>query len=87
MNGNEKPCCAAEALRRVRQVTVNGHPVGLSMLEECIAQVQSEGLSGENEICSALMKRVKVYNYVPPAAEAAYAVAVMEVYRNTKPGQ
>lgn len=87
MNGNEKPCCAAEALRRIRQVTINGHPVGLSMLEECIAQVQSEGLSGENEICSALMKRVKACNYVPPAAESAYAVAVMEVYRNTKPGQ
>ena len=87
MNGNEKPCCAAEALRRIRQVTINGHPVGLSMLEECIARVQSEGLSGENEISSALMKQVKIYNYVPPAAEAAYTAAVMEVYRNTKPGE
>ncbi|AGB03713.1 hypothetical protein [Methanoregula formicica] len=82
MENEDKPCCAADALRRIRQVKINGIMTGITMLDQSIAAVRAEGLTSETAIREALMKRVNVYNYVPPAVENHYAEALMEEYRN-----
>ena len=78
MEKDNRPCCTADALRRIRQVPINGIPTGICMLDECIAEVKLQQLSGETEIREALLKRVKVYNYVPPSVEQEYARVLLE---------
>ncbi len=80
---DDKPCCAAEALRRIRQIPVNGIMTGITMLDESIEDVKACHLIDDREIREALMKKIRVYNYVPPGAAEAYERAVMEEYRKT----
>lgn len=75
------PCCAADALRRIRQIPVNGIMTGITMLDESIAAIRQQNLASDSEIRTALMKKIKVYNYVPPSVEEAYAMAIMDEYR------
>ncbi|OPY32870.1 MAG: hypothetical protein A4E34_02247 [Methanoregula sp. PtaU1.Bin006] len=81
MKNDGIPCCAADALRRIRQVKINGVMTGITMLDESIAAVRAEGPASDTAIREALTKRVKVYNYIPPAVEDKYAEALMEEYR------
>jgi hypothetical protein len=79
----DKPCCAAEALRRIRQIPVNGIMTGLTMLDDSIAEVQELNLKTDTEIREALMKKIRIYNYVPKGVEEAYTRAVMEEYKKS----
>ena len=81
MNNDKIPCCAADALRRIRQIPVNGIMTGITMLDECIAMVKEQNLTGDAAVREALMKKIRVYNYVPPGVEEAYATAIMEEFR------
>jgi hypothetical protein len=81
MGNDNIPCCAADALRRIRQIPINGIPTGICMLDECIAEVKTQDLKNEQEIRSVLLKRVKVYNYTPPNFEEEYARALFVEYR------
>jgi hypothetical protein len=83
MRNDNKPCCAADALRRIRQVTINGIPTGITMLDECIAEVKKQDLKSEPEIQAALIKRVKVHNYIPRNVENEYARALFEEFRKS----
>ena len=76
----DKPCCAADALRRIRQIDVNGIATGITMLDESVAEVKELGLADEREIREAMMKRVRIYNYIPPGVADAYMEAIMRVY-------
>ena len=76
-----KPCCAAEAMQRIRQISVGGTVVGLSMLEQIFQDVAGADLTRNTDIRSELLRQVKVYNYVPTPAENAYADAVFEEYQ------
>lgn len=76
----EKPCCAAEALRRIRQVDVGGITVGLAMLDDIIDEVQGLSLASKDAIVNELIRRVKVYNYIPPSAEENYRKALLREY-------
>ena len=75
--------CAAEALRSVRQVAINGIMTGVFGLDECIAAVYAENLASEGEIRASLMKRIKSSNYIPPRTDELYAAALMEEYQKT----
>ena len=83
MGSDNKPCCAADALRRIRQIPINGIPTGITMLDECIAEVKMQELKSEPDIQTALLKRVKVYNYIPPNVEHEYARALFEEYKKS----
>lgn len=72
--------CAAEALRSVRQVMINGIMTGFSGLDESIAAVHNENLASEGAIRASLMNRIRISNYIPPRAEELYAAALMEEY-------
>jgi hypothetical protein len=77
------PCCVADALRRIRQIPVNGIMTGITMLDESIAAVNEQNPASDAGIREALMKKIKIYNYVPKGAEEGYAAAVLEEYRNS----
>ena len=79
--GDDKPCCASEALRRIRQVKINGIMTGITMFDESIADVRAQNLGSEPEIRVALMKKIRIYNYVPKGVEEEYANVLMEEYK------
>jgi len=83
MGNDHKPCCAADALRRIRQIPINGIPTGITMLDECIAEVKTQDLKSEPEIRAALLRWVKVYNYIPQKIESEYARALFEEFKKT----
>ncbi|OPY43918.1 MAG: hypothetical protein A4E42_01190 [Methanoregulaceae archaeon PtaU1.Bin222] len=80
MSEKDKPCCTAEALRRIRQVDVGGITVGLAMLDDIIDEVQGLHLASKDAIGEELLKRVKVYNYIPPAVTEKYRIALLREY-------
>jgi hypothetical protein len=53
---DDKPCCAADALRRIRQVKINGMITGITMLDESIAEVNVQNYGSEPEIRAALLQ-------------------------------
>ena len=82
---NDKPCCAAEALRRIRQIPINGIMTGITMLDESITDVREQNPGNDAAIRDSLMKKIKIYNYVPKGVEEAYAQALMEEFKKTLP--
>jgi hypothetical protein len=78
---DDKPCCAADALSRIRQVKINGIMTGITRLDECIAEVRAQNYGSETEIRAALLKKIRIYNYVPKGVEEEYARALMEEYK------
>ena len=79
----DKPCCPADALRRIRQIPINGIPTGICMLNESIEEVKKQNHGSDIAICEALLKKIRIYNYVPKGVEEAYATALMEEYKKT----
>ncbi len=77
----DKPCCAADALRRIRQVKINGILTGITMLDESITEVKAQNYGSDTEVRAALLKKIRIYNYVPKGVEAEYARALMEEYK------
>lgn len=86
MKNKDVPCCAADAMRRVTLVDVGETTIGLAMLDLVFAEVQRLGLADDAAVRTELIRRVKVYNYVPPPAAEAYAAAVHREYANWNEG-
>jgi len=80
MKNSYIPCCAADAVGQVKPVKVNGATVGLDCLDLVFAEVRVLGIADDGAIRAELIRRVKVYNYVPPAAAEDYAAAVHREY-------
>jgi len=81
----DKPCCAEAAARNIKHLMVGGSPVGVSKLDEVMSEINMMGLESDAEIGEALLKKVKVFNYVPLNASSEYMKALLEEYhRRTK---
>ncbi|KUK61401.1 MAG: hypothetical protein XE10_1492 [Methanoculleus marisnigri] len=78
----EKPCCAAEALRRIRRIEVGEVVVGLAMLDDVLADVIKRGIAGVTVIGDELARQIKIYNYIPKEAEPLYRAALLLAYQN-----
>jgi hypothetical protein len=78
------PCCAADALRRIRQIPINGIMTGITMLDESIASVKEQNPTNDREIREALMKKIRIYNYVPKDVEEEYVRALMEEFKKNR---
>jgi hypothetical protein len=77
----EKPCCAAAAARMIKKLTLpDGSQVGIMNLENILKEVAGLKLVDDNAIKKQLLKKVKIYNYVAPAAEADYSKALLGEY-------
>ncbi|MEE9151615.1 MAG: hypothetical protein V3U20_07265 [Thermoplasmata archaeon] len=77
----KKPCCAAEAARMDKKLSIGGIPVGISHFDSIIEEVLEMGLNDEKEIKEELLKKVKIYNYVSPGSEEDYANALFTEYK------
>jgi len=78
----EKPCCAAEAMRRIRRIEVGGVVVGLAMLDDILEDVIDRGIAGVAAIGDELVRQIKIYNYIPKEAEPLYRAALLLAYQN-----
>lgn len=63
--------CQAEG-PPVTTVLVSGQPVGIAGLRPIMEDLARMSLS-DDDLAAELLRRIKVYNYVPPALEKAYA--------------
>jgi hypothetical protein len=81
MMGDDKPCCASDALRCIRQVKINGIMTGITMIDASIEEVMSQDLGSDQEIRAALMKKIRIYNFVPKSVEEEYARVLIEEYK------
>ncbi len=81
MAGEGKPCCSAEALRRIRQINIDGHQIGLAMLDAILEEALNLEFRDEGWIGDELLMKVRIYNYIPPAAEEKYRKALVAEYR------
>ncbi len=76
----DKPCCAEAAARKTKQLVIGGLPVGLSRLDEVMDEIRAIGLRNEVEIGDALLKKVRIFNYVPLSASSEYRKALLDEY-------
>ena len=77
----EKPCCAAAAARMVKKLTLaDGSQVGVLNLEDSFREVAELKISNDEVLKKELLKRVKIYNYVAPAADNDYLEALLREY-------
>lgn len=77
----DKPCCPASAARSIRNIKVGNVLVGLSRLSEIFDEVSNLGLEDESIIMNELLKKVRIYNYVPSNSDEEYAKALLVEYR------
>jgi len=72
-------CCGPSV--PVTQVRIGGAPVGLVALEPIFEQFCEQGRLDGAGLGEELLKTVKLYNYVPDAAEELHKAAILEEYR------
>ena len=78
----EKPCCAAAAAKMVKKLVLpGGFEVGIVNLENILNEVANLKLVDDEAIKKELLQRVKIYNYVPPAADNEYSEALLKEYQ------
>jgi hypothetical protein len=83
---NEPPCCANDALRRVKIIRVNGVPTGLAMLEKVFDEVRDMDIRDDTRLKEILLEKVKVSNYIPKDTGDAYAEALVKENRTGMSG-
>jgi hypothetical protein len=71
---------------RIRQVDVGDIVVGIDMLDHVLSEVKAMNLPKEKVIGDELLKRVKIYNYIPASAEEQYRIALLQEYQKYKGG-
>jgi len=77
----EKPCCPAAAARMIKKPALpGGFQVGIVNLENILKEVADLKLADDEIIKSELLKRIKIYNYVAPPAEADYSEALLKAF-------
>ena len=65
----------------VTQVRIGGAPVGLVALKPIFEQLYEQGRQDGPGLDEEILKTVKLYNYVPDAAEDLYKATLLEEYR------
>ncbi len=65
----------------IRQIPVSGIATGIDKLDWIIAEVKKLDLSDDLVITEELLKRTKVFNYVPTKKTAEYGEALLREYR------
>jgi hypothetical protein len=62
-------------------LSVGGKDIGISCLDDVMAEVISLNIENEDEIKRELLNRVKERDYIPPKAEGEYSEALLNEYR------
>jgi hypothetical protein len=64
-----------------RRVMIDGRETGIDQLDFVFEEVRKLGLTDDSVLAEEIMKRVKVFNYVPSKKEALYREALLREYR------
>lgn len=67
-------------MQRIRRVNVGEITIGVAMLDAIFEEVASLGISADEPLKKELLRRAKIYNYIPRQAENAYAKALLREY-------
>jgi hypothetical protein len=79
---SEKPCCSAAAARMMKRLTIaGGSEVGIVNLEGILKEVAAMKLADDSAVKQELLRRVRIYNYVPSSADSEYSEALLREYR------
>jgi hypothetical protein len=65
-----------------RKIVIDGRETGIDQLDFIFEDVRKLGLTDDSLIAGEIMKRVKVFNYVPSKKEALYREALFQEYKN-----
>ncbi len=71
-------CCPGKSA--AKRITVGGHQIGISFLDQIIEKAMAHLGAPEEELRSILLREVKIYNYVPSSAEDEYVDAIWEEF-------
>ena len=66
---------------KIRKILVDGKETGIDQLDRIIADVAALHLDECRAIRAELIKRVKIFNYVPTKKAEAYADALLAEYQ------
>jgi hypothetical protein len=69
---------------KIRQILIDGRETGIDQLDFLIHDVKSLHLTDDALVVQELMKRVKVFNYVPTKKTAQYEEALLKEYKNAE---
>jgi hypothetical protein len=64
-----------------RRVLIDGRETGIDQLDFIFEDVRKLGLKDDSMIADEIMKRVRVFNYVPSKIEALYRESLLREYK------
>jgi hypothetical protein len=64
-----------------RRVMIDGKETGIDQLDFVFEEVRKLGLTDDSILVEEIMKRVKVFNYVPSKKDALYREALLREYK------
>jgi len=67
---------------KIRKICIDGKETGIDQLDRILSDVAALGLPDEDTITAELLKRVRVFNYVPAKKEEVYADSILAEYRD-----
>jgi hypothetical protein len=66
---------------KTKQVIIDGKETGIDHLDVIFEDVRKLDLSDDAALAGEILKRVKVFNYVPSKKEPLYAEALVREYK------
>lgn len=77
----EEVCvCMADKAGKIGRIVVGGTSVGIAQLDQVMEETNSMGLESIEEIARELLKKVRIFNYVPSSASSEYEKALIKEY-------
>ncbi len=67
---------------QIRRIRIEGKEIGIDQLDRVLDQVIALHLQDENQIREELLRRIRVFNYVPTRKQEEYGAALLEEYRH-----
>ena len=66
---------------KTRRILIDGKETGIDHLEFVLQEVKKLKIDDDTGISDEILKRVKIFNYVPTKKTAEYSVALIREYR------
>lgn len=66
---------------RTKRIAIGGQEIGIERLDQILDEVRALGLVDDAAVISELLRRTKIYNYVPTKRSAEYGEALLKEYK------
>lgn len=66
---------------KTKRILIEGKETGIENLDFIFEKTREMGLKDDDAVSSAILQRVKEFNYVPSKKESAYAEALLRKFR------